>query len=49
MSRTRSRNLDEPDELLAFDHGKVDWVVIADQAVGRTISLRDTTPGCVMS
>jgi hypothetical protein len=37
MSRTRSRNLDEPDESLAFDHGKVDWVVIADQAVGRTI------------
>jgi hypothetical protein len=37
MSRTRSRNLDEPDESLAFDHGKVDWVVIADQTVGRTI------------
>ena len=37
MSRTRSRSLDEPDESMAFDHGKVDWVVIADQAVGRTI------------
>jgi len=37
MSRTRSRSLDEPDESLAFDHGKVDWVVIADQTVGRTI------------
>jgi Adenylate and Guanylate cyclase catalytic domain len=37
MSRTRSRNLDEPDESLAFDHGKVDWVVIADQTIGRTI------------
>jgi len=37
MSRTRSWNLDEPDESLAFDHGKVDLVVIADQTVGRTI------------
>jgi hypothetical protein len=37
MSRTRSRRLDEPDESLAFDHGNVDWVVIADQTVGRTI------------
>jgi hypothetical protein len=37
MSRTRSRKPDEPDESFAFDHGKVDWVVIADQTVGRTI------------
>jgi hypothetical protein len=37
MSRTRSRSLDDPDESLAVDHGKVDWVVIADQTVGRMI------------
>jgi hypothetical protein len=37
MSRTRSRSLDQPDEGLAFDHGRIDWVVIADQTVGRTI------------
>lgn len=37
MSRTSSRNFDEPDESLAFDHGRVDWVVIADQTIGRTI------------
>lgn len=37
MSRTRYRNLDDPDEALAFDHGRVDWVVIADQTIGRSI------------
>jgi hypothetical protein len=33
MSWTRSRSLDQPDESLAFDHGGVDWVVIADQTI----------------
>ena len=28
MSRTRYRSLDDPDESLAFDHGRIDWVVI---------------------
>ena len=37
MSRTSFRNFDEPDESLVFDHGWVDWVVIADQTIGRTI------------
>ena len=37
MSRTRYRSLDDPDESLAFDLGRVDWVVIADQTIGRTI------------
>jgi hypothetical protein len=37
MSRTRCRSLDDPDESLAFDHGQVDWVGIADQTIGRTI------------
>jgi class 3 adenylate cyclase len=35
---TRSGNLDEPDETLTFDHGRVDWVVLGDQTVGRTIA-----------
>jgi hypothetical protein len=29
MSWTRSRSLDEPGEFLAFDHGRIDCVVIA--------------------
>jgi class 3 adenylate cyclase len=33
---TRRGNLDEPDETLTFDHGRVDWVVLGDQTVGRT-------------
>jgi hypothetical protein len=37
MSRTRSRSLDEPDESMAFDYGRIDWVVIAEQTIGRTI------------
>ena len=40
MSRTSFRNFDEPDESLVFDHGWVDWVVIADQTIGRTIQGR---------
>src|SRR5512132_2729445 len=27
MRRTRYRSLDDPDESLAFDHGRVDWLV----------------------
>lgn len=38
MSRTTSRSLDEPDESLMFDHGRVDWVVLGDQTVGRTVA-----------
>ena len=37
MSGTVSRSFDEPDESLAFDHGRIDWVVIGDQTIGRTI------------
>ena len=37
MSRTRSRSLDEPDESLTFDHGRIDWVVIGEQTIGRTM------------
>ena len=37
MSQTISRNFDEPDESLAFDHGRIDWVVIGVQTIGRTI------------
>jgi class 3 adenylate cyclase len=35
---TRAGNLDKPDETLTFDHGRVDWVVLGDQTVGRTIA-----------
>jgi class 3 adenylate cyclase len=35
---TRAGNLDRPDETLTFDHGRVDWVVLGDQTVGRTIA-----------
>jgi class 3 adenylate cyclase len=35
---TRAGNLDQPDETLTFDHGRVDWVVLGDQTVGRTIA-----------
>jgi class 3 adenylate cyclase len=38
MSRTTWRSLDEPDETLSFDHGRVDWVVLGDQTVGRTVA-----------
>ena len=37
MGGTVSRSFDEPDESLAFDHGRIDWVVIGDQTIGRTI------------
>ena len=37
---TRAGNLDQPDETLTFDHGRVDWVVLGDQTVGRTIQSR---------
>jgi hypothetical protein len=35
---TPSGNVDEPDEMLTFDHDRVDWVVLGDQTVGRTIA-----------
>ena len=37
MSPTRSRSHDEPDESMAFDHGRIDWVVIAEETIGWTI------------
>jgi class 3 adenylate cyclase len=37
MGGTVSRSFDEPNESLAFDHGRIDWVVIGDQTIGRTI------------
>ena len=37
MSGTVSRSFDEPDESLAFDHGRIDWVVIGDRrSAGRS-------------
>lgn len=37
MSGTRCRSLNEPDESMTFDHGRIDWVVIGDQTIGRSI------------
>jgi class 3 adenylate cyclase len=38
MTGPRRKNLGEPDESLEFERGRVDWVVLGDQTVGRTIS-----------
>jgi class 3 adenylate cyclase len=37
MSSTRARSLNEPDESVTFDHGRIDWVVLGDQTIGRSI------------
>jgi class 3 adenylate cyclase len=38
MSGPKKKNIDAPDESVAFDHGRTEWVTLGDITVGRTTS-----------